>query len=156
MAQECLFFWSALVIFLTLQPAFKTFSLWRCTDRCVIRYFMFSQLSQPSPVLRKWSFGKRMRSVAKNKDNWMITVRRSLVQSHFAVQSYPKEECGPICPISMGSFSLRSGALGTNFAISWSWMMQALPMSRALLGYSSTFTDNLDICHLWLLLDCAS
>lgn len=57
------------------------------------------------------------RSVAKNKDNWMITVRQSLVQSHFAVQSYPKEECGPICLISMGSFSLRSGALRTNFAI---------------------------------------
>lgn len=152
----CLSFCNALVIFLTLPPAFKSFSLWRCRDRCVIRYFMFSLLSQPFSVLRRWSFGKRIRrSVAKNEDNWMITVRQSLVQSHFAVQSYPKEESGLICLISTGGFSLRS--LGTNFAthIDQEWCKH-FQWTEIYLDCSSTFTDNSGICHAWLLLCSAS
>lgn len=96
----------SLVTFMTLPPAFKPFSPGKCTDRCIIRHFMFSQLSWPSPSPGSWSLGKRIsRSVAKNDDNLMMIVSQSLVQFLFADQSYPKEESGLIYLISTGSFS---------------------------------------------------
>lgn len=95
----------SLLIIMTLLPAFEPVSPGKCTDRCVVRHFLFSQLSQPS-LSQSWSLWKRIsRRIAKNYDNLMIIVSQSVVQFVCANQSYPKDISSLIYLMSTGSFS---------------------------------------------------